>query len=315
MRSATRVIRHLISAYRSNKTVWRVSSSVRARRATNAEHKSAASLFTSLKVFNVAVTDQIVLPSATYRERLRSVDVLGSAPTTAALNLFTDTGTLGHFGLLYSAADEGVFPRPLRTWLSSGADLSLAAGAISGSTNTLDADLVFLVPASLLASGTYSLVAFMRRTAGATTRTIGWSARVVDDVGADVFGSELETSGSVDLTMSGTGWKPFTLASLTLPPVRLDNGDGYAVEIKIDVAGADLEVDECFLMDTDRGAYTIWDLPTDSGVSWVEVRSPELDAPLPAVYAGTGGSALDAARASAVTSSRSGFTASCAARC
>lgn len=140
---------------------------------------------TYLSVFNVAITDQIVVPSSTARQQIRSLDVLGSAPTTAALRLFTDEAAddLGSTVLIYTAADEGVFPPPLRAHM----DATLAAAAtvdatvISGAYNSLAADLVYYPPASLLPDATYSLVAQMRRTAGATTRTIEWTAKVVDD--------------------------------------------------------------------------------------------------------------------------------------
>ena len=262
--------------------------------AFNYTRDPAGPTYISLRVFNVAVTDQIVLPSATKRERLRTLEVLGSAPTTAALRLFTDTDDLGTQGLIFTGTSGEVFPPPLRTWLDSSAAVTADTDMVSGARNTLDDPMVFLIPANLLASGTYALVAKIRRDASPTIRTIDWSAKVTDDTGADVLASDVVTSGSIDVTLADTSWHLRQLASLALPPVKLDDGDGYAVEITLDVASAGIEVlvDEAWLFDTDRGAFTMWNLPADAGLSWIEVRSPELDAPLPAVYGGTGGSDL-----------------------
>lgn len=250
-----------------------------------------------LYVYNVAYTDTIgSSTTSTNRQQSRLAAVLGSAPTTAALRLFTDDTDLGSTVLLYTAAEESTFPPPLRTWVDSSSAPSTESARISGSYNTLATDMVFLIPASLLSAATYSLVAQLRRNSGSVTTTIEWQARIVDDAGADVLGSDTVASGSTDISLSGTDYHPFALASMTLPPVALDNGEGFAVEITLhmDSDGADVRVDEAWLMDTDRGAYTLLDLPTTAGLSWVEVRSPELDAPLPGVFGGTGGSLFEA---------------------
>lgn len=252
----------------------------------------------AFRIHDVSRTDAIAVSGSTARQASREVEVLGSAPTTAGLRLYTDEAadTLGRQVLVYTRPGGDGFQPPLRRWLSSSGTVDTDATLISGARNTLNSAMSFLIPADQLEAATYALlVRLSKATTG--TYTINWSAKITDLAGADVFGSETIASSSAPIAnlAPAYGYSIRPLAAVTLPPIELDDPAAYAVKITLsmDADGADTTIDEAWLCDVDNGALTVVDLPATAAVSWLEIRSPELDSPRPAVFVGTGGSDLE----------------------
>lgn len=252
-------------------------------------------------VVSVEFTDGIDAGTGTTsREQSRILAVPGAAPTSARLALYSDedAGGLGETVLIHTSNDEATFSPPLRPYRLTSATVTTDSTLVSGASNSLSSATQWLIPASQLLAGTYALVARMKRTTGATTRNLNWSAKLADAAGADLpLGSDITVSGSTPVTLTGTGWQPVAIASMTLPPVGVDVSAAYVlVSLSMSSDGADVLIDQGWLLDTTRGAFTLLYLPgtAATSASWVECRSPDLGAPFWQVYGGTGGSAKEA---------------------
>jgi hypothetical protein len=159
---------------------------------------------------------------------------------------------------------------------------------VSGARHTLDTPTVYLIPASLLTSGTYALLA---RIILDDDATISWQARMVTLDGADTVGSSVVISGTLDLAATGS---PFSdayfdvldIGAMVLPVVDVSGSD-YAVELTISGPGGELAwLDEAWLFSLDDGVLT-WVHDTES-LTNIEIRSPELGAARPSVWGGVG---------------------------
>lgn len=150
---------------------------------------------------------------------------------------------------------------------------------VSGKRNTLASPMVFLVPARLLAEGTYALMGRLSVTAAGD---LGWSARTVSAAGATTIGSSVVVSGATPLAVTD-GYEVVNLAALVLPVVPVE-GDQM---LELTLTGAStMTVDEALLFNLADGALT-WVRDT-AGLTWIEIRSPEMGSARPSVYAGIG---------------------------
>lgn len=249
-----------------------------------------------LEVFNVARTDTIGSSTdTTQRQQSRLVEVTGSAPTQAALRLYDATpadlaasaGTAGDI-LVYTTRSD--VPPNLRRWLSDSEPAAADADRVSGSVHTLATDTVFRLPASLLRSGTYALLALMDVN---SPGTLSWQARMTTLGGAALVGSSVVVSGELDLAVT-SGYQVLDLAALILPVVEVQ-GTGYYIELTLS-GTVNMLLDEAWLFSLDDGVLT-W-VRDDEGLDWIEMRSPELGAARPSVWGGrnlvgTGGSCID----------------------
>lgn len=230
------------------------------------------------RVHEVARTDTIP-GSGTTRQRARTAAVSGSAPTQAAIRLFDATpADLGDDILVYTSRNVNLSPQ-LRPWRVTSASVTPDTARISGGRNNLSTPMVFRIPTANLNKGTYALLANINAQAPGD---LSWSARMVDAAGSTTLGSTVTTSGTVSLTTGG--YKVLNLGALSLPVVSIE-GD-QLVELTL-TGTSDLVVDEGWLFDLDNGALT-WVRNTASDLHWIEIRSPELAAARPSVYAGTG---------------------------
>jgi hypothetical protein len=233
-----------------------------------------------LAVVNVAATDTIGSGTvSTNREQSRLVDVGGSMPTNAVLSLYDATpADLGSDILVYTSRRTDLLPN-MRQWLDSSTGVSIDDTArISGARHPLNGDTVFLVPASLLALGSYSVVGMLDVDVAGT---LSWQARMVTSGGAATVGSGVVVAGEVDLDVTD-GYQVLALASLVLPVVEVE-GSNHALELTLS-GTADMSMDEGWLFSLDDGALT-W-LKDDEGLDWIEIRSPELGAARPSVWGG-----------------------------
>lgn len=232
----------------------------------------------ALRVLNVAHTDTLGdATSSTYRQQSRTVTVAGSAPTTAALRVYDATpAALGTEILVHTSQNTDWQP-PLRRRLVTSALVTADTAMVSGGRHTLTSATVFEIPASLFTDGTYSLMARVNVT---TAADLTWSARMVDSSGATTVGSSITAAGTVALGVT-SGYEVLALGSPILPVVDVE-GD-QMVELTL-TGTANMTLDEAWLFGLDDGALT-WLRDADS-LTWVEIRSPELDAARPSVFGG-----------------------------
>lgn len=242
--------------------------------------KTAASL--TISVFNVAYTDTIgSSTNTTSRQQSRIATVLGSAPTHGAIRLYDATpDVLGTDLLVYTTRNTGFRPN-LRQWIDPDAGIIAGADAalVSGSHHDLSTPTPFLVPADLLYSGTYALLANIDVSAAGT---LEWEARIATAGGATtIVGGDVILSGTVHLEETD-GYQIVDVGAMVLPPVELETS-GRVVKLTL-TGTADMEFDEGWLFSLDDGVLT-W-VRDGEEMTWLEVRSPELGAARPSVWGG-----------------------------
>jgi hypothetical protein len=233
----------------------------------------------SLRVAHIERTDTIAGAGSTARQQSRTAEVIGSAPTQAAIRLYDPTpAALGTEILVHSSRNTAWQP-PLRTRMVSSATVTPDSAMVSGNRNTLTSAMTFRIPASMLTEGTYAL---MGRLSVTTAGTLTWTAKMVNAAGAATVGSSRVVTGNAALTVT-SGYSLFTLGSVVLPVLAVE--DDQMVELVL-TGTANMTIDEAWLFGLDDGALT-WVRDADS-LSWIEIRSPELGAARPSVYGGTG---------------------------
>ena len=230
-----------------------------------------------VRVTEVARTN--VLPGAgTTRQQSRSATVVGSAPTQAAIRLWDATPAALGTDILVHSSTNTVWQPALRPYFTGSGTADTAM--ISGNRNTLASSMTFRIPANRITEGTYALMARMNVTTGAY---VSWTAKMVNSAGAATVGSSVVTSGSITVNATGGSYKVVNLAALPLPVLRAEADQ----MIELILSGnSNMTVDEVWLFGLHDGALT-WLQDADS-MTWIEIRSPELDATRPSVFGGTG---------------------------
>ncbi|MCL2611942.1 MAG: hypothetical protein FWD95_01780 [Nocardioidaceae bacterium] len=240
----------------------------------------------ALEVHRVASTDTLGdTTTSTTRQGARQATIVGSMPTRATIRLYhsATSSSLGRNLLIFTSANTDWTP-PLRCWRTSSDAVTADTSRVSGGTNPLAGPMKFLIPASLLASGTYSLMASLHVTSAAT---IAWQARLVAADGSDTIGSSQILSGTTSLAASSI-YTVYNLADrLQLPPIEVETDD-YAVEITLQATAGAATIDEGWLFGLDNGALTWISNLSNDPIAWVEVRSPDLGAARPSVFGGSG---------------------------
>lgn len=254
-------------------------SSVRIRRVV--ERPATGGTARSLRVYDLSKTDRIEISGANGFQVARTALVGGSAPTQAALTFGDEVSALiDSTGLIYTGTSPTVSLRALLATYAG--TVTPDATKVSGATNDLSSPMVFLVPVEQLRAATFSLLALLDSTG---SDSIDWSARVVDSAGGDIPGSEVVDSGTTLVTNTTSARMIHTIASIQMPVVAIEGSTTHCVEVTIEMAsgGSGVVVDECWLLDTDNGAVTVINKPATFELTAIELRSPELDAPRPAV--------------------------------
>lgn len=250
---------------------------------------------TPLTVYNVATTDTLGSSSTSTRlQQSRLVDVLGSMPTNAVLRFYDATpAVLGKEMLVYTTRNTDWQPN-LRRWLDTSEAPTTDASMISGARHTLATPTVYLVPAYLLTSGTYAIMARVRDASGGSDLT--WTAKMTTLGGADAVASSVEVSGTVTIPITWHGglFEILDLGALVLPVVEVE-GANFAVSLTLEGA-ASMQIDEVWLFNLDDGTLT-W-VRDEEELTWIEIRSPDLGASRPSVYGGrnvlgTGSACID----------------------
>lgn len=219
----------------------------------------------------------------TARQQARRLEVGGSAPTQAALRVADATpAALGTEILVYTG-DHGFVPA-LRPWRSASAAVTADAAMVSGSRNTLTSTMTFQIPAGSLAEATHALLARLSVTVAGT---LSWSARMVNSSGTTTVGSSVTATGSASVPIT-SGYEVIALGSLVLPVVDVEGTQ--MVELVL-TGTANMTFDDGWLFNLDDGALT-WIKDSDS-LTWVEIRSPEIDSARPSVFGGLAAAGTD----------------------
>lgn len=234
-----------------------------------------------IEAYEIGLVDRIAIDGTNGFQVARTADVGGTAPTQAAIRFDAGADPLvGSTALIYTGASPVV---PLRALRTESAGVDPDDTMISGATNSLGVEMVFRVPVSRLSVANYSLLARLNKTG---SFTVSWSARIVDSAGADMPGSDVVESGAMLCTNSTTDpWMIHHLAEIPMPIIALEGSVDHAVEITLSMAtgGGGVLIDEAWLADTENGAVTVIHEPSDKLLTAIELRSPQLDAPRPAV--------------------------------
>lgn len=235
-------------------------------------------------IYEIGRTDRIEVDGTAGFQIARTAFVGGSAPTQAALTFSGGTDPLvASTALVYTGSSPAVSMRSLLD--VTGHTITTDAAMISGGFNDLSVAMVFLVPVAQLSDSTYSLLARCNFTGSVS---INWAAKIVDSTGADIPGSEVVASGTrLATNPTADPWFIHDLAAIQLPVIALEGSTSHAVEVTISMSsgGSGVDVDECWLFDTDNGAVTVIQEPSDDfDLTAIEYRSPGLGAPRPAVF-------------------------------
>ncbi|WP_370290236.1 hypothetical protein [Nocardioides sp.] len=235
-----------------------------------------------LRIFEIGRTDRIEVDGSSGLQVARTAVVGGSAPTQAAISLDAEAmPLLGSTALIYTGRTPVA---PLRPFRISSSAVTTDTAMISGAKHTLAAPTVYRIPVARLVDAQYALLARLNFTG---SKIIAWQARIVAADGTDIPGSDLIASGSTQLTNATTDpWMIHTLATLPLPPVAIDDAAStHAVEITLSMAsgGSAVTVDEVWPLDSDNGDWTVIHEPSAFQLTRIECRSPQIDAPRPAV--------------------------------
>lgn len=242
----------------------------------------------TLWVDNVETTD--TLPITSTRQRARTVGVTGSARTQAALRVYdSDTpDELGDSILIYTS--RSVQTVSLRAdYLAASETATSDSTTMSGAYHVIGdggatwAETVYRIPVTNLPAGLYSFMGRVRNT-NAGGRVVTWEAKMTDSSGTDVIGSDQTVTGSFELASGTTAWQMLRFGAMQLPVVASEGDQYVQITLTGSTAALDhIEIDEAWLFNLTDGVLT-WIEDTTSSLRWVEIRSPDITRPYPAVY-------------------------------
>lgn len=250
-------------------------------RVRNHVYRAPSAVTHQLRVHEIARVDRIEIEGTNGLQVARTAIIGGAAPTGAAIRL--DAGPdplIGSTALIYTGASPVVSLRSLKT---ASAAVTVDNTKISGAYNDLSVPMVFRVPVNRLARARYSQLARLSFTGNVIVK---WQARLVASDGTDIPGSDVVRSGETLLrNPSIDPWRIHCLADVKMPVIDVEGDNTHAVEITISMTtgGANVLIDEGWLANTEQGAVTTVHEPSAFQLSAIELRSPQLDAPVPSV--------------------------------
>lgn len=253
--------------------------SVRVRRVV--DRPATGGTARSLRVYEIGRTDRIEINGSNGFQIARTAVVGGSVPTQAAIRFSAGSSPLiGSAALIYTGASPVV---PLRATRIISAPFTTDETKISGAYNDLSSPMTFRISVEQLRNSSYSFLAYLEFTG---TAVVTWQARIVAADGTDIPGSDVVKTGETLLrNNTADPWRIHALAKIQLPVVTLEGSTTHAVELTLSMAtgGDDVNIDEGWLADTRNGAVTLIHEPSAFQLSEIEIRSPQLDSPRPAV--------------------------------
>lgn len=225
-------------------------------------------------------------------QNLMTFDVVGSMRCEASFRVSAPAG-LGD-ALLYTVPDLGDGLRPdLRRWQASGATTSDAA-AINGTKTALSVSPTFSAPASMYRSGSYAVLARVRRsTAGACVVTVTAQTKS----GSTNIGP-VESVVSPSISLTDVDYHLVRLGVIELPPLVTDPASNCTILFTATKSGTDYYLDEILLLPLEDHALTWVECgsgspsATVSSRFWIDEPSPT--SPRGTRLVGTDESRLDA---------------------
>lgn len=221
-------------------------------------------------------------PGASPRQMTRTIEVAGTERTPGSLQIVGNQN-LG-LTIIHTSPESttGYDPTVVR-WRANGETPVADATALSGQRQALSptsfgAD----IPVSSLPEGGYLLAARIRAVGATGVLPIDWyTATVAGGEGLAPAGDQAHFDFFDDR------WFFVSLAVLTLPSARANDG-----VVQIDLAGANLELDEAWLfrVDDDCGLTIIDNVP----YSRVWIDSPDVTTPVPRYWVGNSADRSDA---------------------
>lgn len=227
------------------------------------------------------------------RQSFRSLAVAGSARTQGNLALEDPGAGLGS-ALVYTSPNAGsVFQPPLRAYRTASPTETTDSTMISGKYNNLSSGMAFEIPAPLVPSGSYLMMARVQHPTGGTY-TLSWQART--KVGTTISGAPTDPSGSHLVTLSSGVWATTIVGAMVLP-IRQMGSAGY-VRLELSGSSGGLVIDEVWLFNLDIGRLTWVECGSGTPATMVVssrlfLDAASLDSPVPSVWLGTAANRSD----------------------
>lgn len=234
-----------------------------------------------IDVYEIGLVDKVAIVGTNGFQVARTAQIGGTAPTQAAIRFDAGADPLvGTTAMVYTGGSPVV---PLRPLLTSSATVTVDATKISGAYNDLSVATKYVVPISRLSRAGYTILA---RLNGTGDFTVSWTAKIVSTAGALIPGSEVVESGDMlcsNPVSNGDPWMIHVLGKAPMPVVATEGDVEHAVEVSLSMAtgGASVQLDAAWLCDTDTGAVTVIYEPSANQLSAIELRSPQVDSPVP----------------------------------
>lgn len=219
------------------------------------------------------------------RQMFRSLPVGGSARTQGSLQIEHASAALGEV-LAYTCVNDGSgYQPPCRQYRVDGGTVTADSSVASGAYSPLDAATAetYDIPAKTLPPGTYSIMVRLKAPS-LTLAGILWSAST------RVGTTDRGTATGIKFPGVTTSWALYSVGRVALPPVALSAETDSFVRLEV-WSNERVDIDECYLFNTDTGALTWVDCgtatPSTGGSSnrlWIDTAS--LDWPRPAVWLG-----------------------------
>lgn len=231
----------------------------------------------------------------TGRQLTRSLPVVGSARTQGNLAIADAANALGTTLVYTYPQAAGVATPSLRQYYTTGAG-AITADATTVYATTMDISTpsvgVFEIPAVSIQPGGYLLVARLKH-ASAGARTASW--QINGKQGSTILTAGA-VSGTVPFTSTAGGWVMVTLATVSLPTVKVGPSGKVYVQI---ATSTGVLLDEAWLFNMDTGNLTWVECgtaaPSAGGSAnrlWLD--APNVSSPAPAAYVGFASDRSDA---------------------
>ena len=212
--------------------------------------QTATGVYSSIAAPSLWVDSLGLAGNSSAPQNVMSFDVAGSMRCEGSFTVSAAAG-LGDV-VLYTVPDKGDGFRPdLARWQASGAT-TVDVNAINGHYTALSASPTFSAPASMFRSGSYAVLARVKRSAaGSCTITVTAQTKS----GATSIGpQESVTSGTITLT--DADYHVVRLGVIELPPLVTDPASDATVLFTATRSGTDYHLDELLVFPLEDHALT-----------------------------------------------------------
>lgn len=221
------------------------------------------------------------------KQLTRSLDVVGSVPTSGSIKIASPNSTGLKTVLLYTGADNGLGFNPgLRQYRTLGNAPSAQADAVSGYRESLTAGpITCTIPANVVPEATYAVVARVYASA-ATTTTITGSIGTGSATQAGALGATV--------SWAGAGYQWVVLGSVDFPLLAMPAESLVSSSVVLQASGGTgVALDECYLLDITHGECSAVDCGSTNTRLWFDAADVAINQG-PRIYVGTQDNRSDA---------------------